>query len=315
MRGPSEKGERLWRNFELSLLDRQWDVIKTSWIAFIPLIEPPGKPPPTTLSSILEAIFPDGATEKGTITELLVERAEIPEIAFREAIYWLHKAVHVLGASEKHIEGGLPTWSLSAGYQCGFFSARSILAFHGIAVGEHEKTSFVFDLCRDTRTVSGERLADIGAFREDLAVRSMGYLFGHKEIWLLFQRLVRTVKKTPWPEDYISFYKALDSVDLSRQRHSLLYDLEFWVMDDLCDAVFSEPFRDVKRTGGGKDLFDPKSPNFSIALGLTLSQMAWQLFDSLCQRTNRLEAERELLERILSPERHPFFSDAVRAIV
>lgn len=306
--------EKLWRAFELLFLERRWDKIRDSWIAFVPLIEAGGKPPPEELllANALEALFPSGAPQKGAVSSLEgFPRAELPEIVLREAIYWLHKATHVLGASEKHIEDGLPTWSLSAGYQAAFFAARAVLAFHGIAVGEHDGASFVIDLCRDSRGVPSARMDSLGAFNEEVSFRSTGYLFGHKEIWSLFQRLLRIVKHTCWPEDYLVFYRELDLTDMSRQRHSLHYNLEYWVMDDLCDTVFDDAFANMAPTGAGKMMYQPKASNFSIAIGLTATQMAMQLFEGICELTNRLQAERELFQKVLNLDRHPYFAERI----
>src|ERR1700722_15905283 len=111
--------EKIWRAYEECFNPRRWNAIRASWPRFMGKpIEPPGSPPETTLSELLDqGGLISEVPEKNKITSRKHSRAEVPEIVFREAVYWLHKGLHVLGASETHIDLGLQTWSLSAAYQ------------------------------------------------------------------------------------------------------------------------------------------------------------------------------------------------------
>src|SRR5712692_8314285 len=125
--------ETNWNALEKSFDQRRWSSIRTSWPNFVGKpIDPPGCAPELTLSELLEGGgVMTGTPEKGKLTRVRHPRGEITEIIFREAVFWLHKALHVLGASEAHADMGLQNWSLSAAYHSAYFAARAIMAFFG----------------------------------------------------------------------------------------------------------------------------------------------------------------------------------------
>ncbi len=208
--------ERTWDLFEAAFGWRRWPSIRTSWPQFVGgAMQPSGRAPDVTLSGLLE----EGGVlmsvpEKGALTSTRHPRGEIPELVFREAVFWLHKALHVLGASEVHVEMGLPTWSLSAAYQSAYFAARSMLGFLGVSVAELKHVSVAADLCRDMQGVRPLKMARIGAFDENVEFRSLGVLFDHRQIWLLFRRILRTTSCTIWPEEWATFFSNVE-----HQRH------------------------------------------------------------------------------------------------
>jgi hypothetical protein len=240
-------------------------------------------------------------------------RTEIPSLVMREAIFWMHKALHVLGAAEAHIDYGLPTWSLSAAYQCGFFAARSVLAFLGVAVAEMQRVSIVVDLCRDMQGIRPARLSAVGAFDETVRFRSAGFLFDHRQIWLLFQRVLRVTSCPVWQIGWANYLAQESVASFTRQRHGLHYQLEYWVMKDMHQFVRSQDFRDVQITQTGRNLLDADRDNFSLAFGTMVTRMALGLFDDLCTLTNRLAEERAIVLLGICQERHPVFADALLA--
>lgn len=249
--------------------------------------------------------------ERGEFTTTPHPRGEVPEIIFREAVFWMHKALHVLGASEMHVDMGLPSWSLSSAYQSSYFAARSILAFFGVSVAEMQHISVVVDLCRDMQGMRPQRMAQIGAFEEEILFRSIGVLFDHRQVWRLFQRILRTASCTIWPEGWANYFAQLDLADLTKQRHGLHYQLHYWVLDDLHDFVHSSDFRNVAPTGTNRDLFDTEKLNFSLTVSTAMTRMALLLFKDICGHTNRLVEERSRMLNAFSIERHPLFSDTL----
>ncbi len=90
----SEK-DTAWEKLEASIVTRRWDAMRTAWIDFgIPTIEPPGSAPDTTLSIFLEDLAPFSGVESPEIVDTVVKISpgEVPDIIFREAVYWLHKS-------------------------------------------------------------------------------------------------------------------------------------------------------------------------------------------------------------------------------
>jgi HEPN domain len=107
-----------------------------------------------TISDMISELVTEPANRTGILQTFGFPVGEALHLLFREGVYWLHKALHVLGAAEIDADGGMPTWSLSSAYQSAFFSARSSMAFLGVAIAERAKTSYVVEFCRDMRTMS-----------------------------------------------------------------------------------------------------------------------------------------------------------------
>ena len=247
--------------------------------------------------------------EKSKFTNQLHPCGEVPEIIFQEAVLWMHKALHVLGASEVHIDQGLPSWSMFSAYQSAYFAARSILAFYGVSLGEYQHVSVVVDLCRDMRGMRPQKIADIGAFEKEIPFRSLGVLFDHRQTWQLFQRVLRISTCDIWPDGWASYFANLNMSELTRQRHGLHYHLDYWILEDLHDFIYSDIFNNVDPSGTGRELYNSDSDNFSLIAGYTMTKMALLLFKDLCPLTNRLAVEKETVMRSISFERHPLFSD------
>ena len=247
--------------------------------------------------------------QKGALTVASTLRGEVPELVFREAVYWMHKAVHVLGAAELHVESGLQTWSLSAAYQCAYFAARAILAFFGVSVAELNKISIAVDLCRDMQGVRPQRLSTEGAFGEQIEFRSVGILFDHRQVWQLLQRVLKASSCDVWPTGWCDFLSHADIATITKQRHGLHYHLTYWVVDDLHQFVYTDEFKKVKPQGAGRTLIEPEQSNYSLALGTMMTRMALKLFHDTSRLTNRLANERAAIAAGIGPNRHPVFSE------
>ncbi|HSH38933.1 MAG TPA: hypothetical protein VK993_09115 [Chthoniobacterales bacterium] len=307
--------ERAWQNFERSFNPRRWEPIRNSWADFIPLIDPPGSRPQVTLSDYVadNEVLVGVEMPVNKLVTRHVPRTEVPELVFREAVYWLHKGLHVLGSCEAEIQKGNPTWSLSSAYQSAYFSGRAVLAFLGVTVAEFRHVSAAVDICRDMHGVRPQRLESTGAFLEEIPFHTLGLLFDHRQLWQLFQRVIRVTNCHVWPADWANFLAMLDIANITRQRHQLHYRLEYWLMDDLFEFSYPEDFPDVAATGIGRELFETTRPNFSLILATLIARMALRLFEDLSQITERLSTERALLENGFSYDRHPFFADPLRA--
>ncbi len=298
----------------MSFHPRRWKAIRNSWVDFIPLIDPPGSRPKVTLSDFLEEteILAGVSRSLGKVTTVSVPRAEVPEIVFREATYCMHKALYVLGSSESHINMGMPTWSLPAAYQSAFFSARAIMGFLGVGMAEFHQASAAVDLCRNMQDLRPQRLVEIGAFSEEVPFHTLGVLFDHRQIWLLFQRVLRVTSCDIWPSGWANYLSLLDVGEITRQRHGLHYQVGYWVTDDLHQFIHPEDFPDVLPTGTGRDLFDNTRRNFSFILASIINGLAIRLFEDLGQVTTRLSDERTVVYNGFSIERHPLFADQLK---
>ena len=309
--------ERLWYELEGSLVSRRWDAVSASWSGQAPQIEPAGGAPSITLSRYLSesGIFADSLPEKHKLTHVRNSRDEVPSLVLREAIYWLHKAVHVLGACETQVNGGRLTWASSDAYQNAYFAARAIISLLGVAIAEVENSSIVIELCRDQKGMRPGKISELGAFEEQLHILSLGILFDHRQIWTIFRRVVRTTTRLNWSPELLSYFSNIDIALLSRQRHGLHYQVDYWIMPDMHEFIHSDAFRDVSPDASGRALFSPDRNNYTFTIAFTLTRLALMMFKDLCKLTNRLSGEQELFIRTLSSERHPVFSHSLREVL
>lgn len=305
---------RLWDKVEASIVRRRWDYIRGTWLKHLPIIAPAGAQPDRTIADLVGELVPDIPTTNNHVQEFSFPSGEIPALLAREAIYWLHKALHILGAAECHADGGMPTWSLSSAYQSAYFSARASMAFLGVGVAELEKVSFLVDVSHDMQLMSPREYAAVGAFSDDARFYTLGVLFDHRQIWHLYQRVLRVTTRVPWPEPLNSYLGQLNVAEITKQRHLLHYQLRGWVFDDLFDFVFAHEFDRTSPSGSGRTLFDSDKPEFTFVLAVALLRTALDPFVDICRYSNRLADEEALLIASLPAERHPILFERLQRI-
>jgi hypothetical protein len=305
---------RLWAQLESTLLQRRWDYLRETWLRHIPIINPPGAVPQRVLADLTSELVTMPAPQLGKLQSFTFPIGEVPELMFREGVYWLHKALHVLGASETHAAKGMPTWSLSSAYQSAFFSARASMAFLGLAISEVEKTSFVINLCRDMRLMSDRQYGTPGAFREEAQFYTLGILFDHRQIWSLLQRLLRITTRPPWPSELSTYIAQMNASDITKQRHNLHYQLLGWYFNDLYTFEFPSGFDDVQPTGSGRELFDTSISKFSFSFAAAILRIGLDPFLDICRYTNRLTDEKDRLTTCLIEERHPVLFEKLQLL-
>ncbi|NJK91884.1 MAG: hypothetical protein HC904_08695 [Blastochloris sp.] len=157
-----------------------------------------------------------------------------------------------------------------------------------------------------------DKVKALGAFEENAVFSSVGVLLDHRQMWMIFQRLLRVSRCDLWPDAWKNFFAQTDISELTRQRHGLHYNLKFWVMDDMHQLNYDESFRKVDSTGQGLSLFDKDNSNYSYVLAFTLVQMALSMMVDLSQETNRLKDEMALILTTFSSDRHPLHTDFLR---
>jgi hypothetical protein len=298
-----------WKLFEKSFTSRRWNLIAQACIDHIPN-DPPASLPTLTLTQYLttEEILVSRPT-KSVFTKIDTNLSSVPQIVISEALYWLHKSLHVLGAAEMHIASGLPTWSISSAYQAGYFAARSIMAFLGVGVAEYERVSIAVDLCVNMKGLRDTQITSRGgAYSSSIPIRSIGILFDHNRIWELFQRILSNTNCSSWPSEWSNYLVNIDMATFTHQRHGLHYTLPFWVEDDMVDFRNPLNFREVSATGSGTNLFDPSNTNYTVAVSCVLTQMALILFSDITRLTRRLDAHRDTFRRCFDNQRHPIYA-------
>lgn len=302
--------EANWKKFLNAFGYRKWSLLRGGWCDFDPVVGP-GQPPLPTLSGYLQSSGVMPGELKNRFTDTESPRESIPGITLSEAFYWLHKAIHVLGAAESNIQAGCPTWSLSSAYQAAYFAARSILGLLGVSTGELGRITVATDICRNIQGTKPQRLQELGPFLPDAHFRSPGFFFQQSHIWQLFQRVLRVSDIQAVPSDWTNFIIGLDSGDLTRQRHSLHYQVDYWVLDDMSTFQYPDDFMALPIRGTGSNLYDHTKPEFNLCVATLLIQFGLRLSRELAEVSQSFNLQHCQFGALALAARHPFYSETL----
>lgn len=296
---------------------RNWDGIRGGWLRVIPQVQAyasfqiPGSPPEFAVS---EVVGLEEALKNLRPGESL--RQEIPglrPVAFLESIYLFHKATHILGAAESELVAGMPSWSLSSGYQSAFFSAKSILGLMGLVSpefpGRQHRNALVDLWPRPLPLTAKQRHAGVTS-PDEAEIVWLNRQLGHKEIWLLFKRMMAVSAVSFWPESIFRYFRIVDVSSITQERNILHYGNIDWLLGDLHDFQFG--------TGMGTYAGRPEDSleslqvgqGLSLALAHVLLRLGMSLIKDLRENSNALEGEWGLVSRKFTPVRFPSYSAA-----
>lgn len=288
-----------------SVLKRDWVDLRSRWLSHIPEIQPEGSGLAGGLNSI------QGLEDLGSQALSAgepVDRVDLPgvrEAVLHEGIFFLHKALHVIGVAETAAVNGMATWSLGIAYQASVFSARAVLCFLGIDIFEANNKTIMIDCWTLGSIKKGAR-----GVKEELrtvSVRNLGHdRPDHRALWRILQRALRVARIDLWPELAFSKLRNIDEGIFARQRNALHYRSDFWVYEDLHSSLCPLNFGDL---GQHKDVLAGERKDFSMTLGLLLANLAAELMRDLCLSTNRLNRELALVDQCLVEGRHPLLMD------
>jgi hypothetical protein len=268
------------------------------------LIEPPGSQPDSPLSE-----FSGFVTVHQTLTaatpHALMEVPGLRETVFREALFMLHKASHVIGCAETQVRRGAKTWPMSEAYHGAYFAAKAISYLLGVAIVDFRDHIIVVDIWPADK---GRSRSLILSSPSDTSVDFdwMKVVYGHYQLWQLFQRLLELTTVDVWPRAYVTALSLLSTHDFAKQRNVLHYQDDAWIFDDLFEFVV-EPTFGVHRHGLHRALVYDEKSDFSLVLALVLFRLAYLLFDSITQVTNKLTAEKNMILNRLRPHYHPLY--------
>lgn len=283
--------------------DRRLADISGQWLTYINTISPPGSKPSTPLGDFISFdLAVQNLSLRARHTRTVVPG--LREIVFHEAIYFLHKASHVIGCSEIHANAGAHTWSLSQAYQGSYFAAKAICYLLGGLLAENDrKSGIVIDIWPDLTGTS-----DLGLVT-DTRVAFWFYKKrpGHVHMWQIFQHLLRVTKVDAWPREYVDALIALVPADFSQQRNILHYDGGSWIFDDLFEFVANDSYGVVKDRFINGFPYDEHS-DFTFVLAQIIFRMALLLLEEIRTVTNKIEPEMELINKRLTKIYHPYYA-------
>jgi len=281
---------------------REWSDISGYWLRYIDTITPPGSQP----SSVIEEFIGFETVARSLHGTSRHQRQDVPgfrQLIFHEAIYLLHKASHVIGCSETDALLGAHTWALSQAYQGSFFAAKSICYLLGGVLADYDRKTIIIDIWPGVgSSTSGTGLltdTTIEFFKNEKWV-------GHKEVWQLFQHLLRITKVNIWPAEYIDAIIALAPNDFAKQRNIIHYGGGKWVFDDLFEFTPNNNYGLVKRRFSSGFVYDEKG-DFTFVLAQVIFRMALLILGEITTLTNKLETEINIFNKRLNPNFHPYY--------
>lgn len=278
---------------------RDWEQIRSRWAEHIPN-KPPGSPPIESLGDQLE-------TGHSELTNRILAGADatydsvsgLKSAVFSESIFLLHKAVHVLGVAETNVKSGISTWSLSNSYQSSFFSTLALLGFLGVAVARVKNDYILMDLWPEQVRQKNQRRRKIDA-NEDIIRFIKIKSVGHKEIWSLFQRVVRASSLACWPQNFLGLVRNIPTKNIPRQRNMLHYQNHKWIYSDLhqwkIEPAFGTAIDSIENFAEDSD--------FSFVFAASLLRILMIHLESLTEITEKLEGEINLIRTAYMSPKH-----------
>ncbi len=289
---------------------KAWQVIKESWVAHVPSINPVGSPPSNQISEIPDVAsnavsVPKTGESKFSIEEMLGSR----EAVLHEGIFLLHKAISVSGATQFHSDNGFSTWSLSSGYHTAFFAVKSILCFLGVSLPRINNVDYVLDVWPKPEEISKNQLKKGIVPERKIKIIRMGSL-PHYRVWKIFQRVLFVSDIDLWDQEIVSFFKKIDENDFALQRNNIHYHNNHWKHNgDLATPSIITDFGKRNDVITYMQTMDVEDPDFSIILGFILIKYSYRLFSDMVSLTGVLQPELDAMNNVIASAYHNTYRD------
>lgn len=293
---------------ENHVLARRWSYMAGQWLSYLPILGPPGSRPDEPLSEFIG--FTQAAPQvEGQQVALFGDVPGLRQMVFREGLYLLHKALHVLGCAETDASAGFLTWSISEAYHSAFFGAKAILHLLGIAFPTYEpmSKSILIDIfSAGSNQANRKRLEKRKLDPSFISFVRLDYKLEHRHVWTLLSRALRVMQIEAWPAAYLKALRNLDVTTVSKQRNSIHYGNHEWLFDDLYNLLTSEGFGVHPDAIEQKLVYEHES-DFSLVLGIIICRLALLLIEDLARQTNKLTDEIKIIRSRLNSNFHPLY--------
>lgn len=285
---------------------RSWIDVRAMWLEHTAGARTAGAAP---ISSV-EDVIGFGDIAERTRSSRVPETAYIAGIhaaVLEEGLFLLHKAVHVTGAAEIHLERGICTWSLSEAYQGAYFGIRAILHLLGVALADYKGKTVIVDLWSEQTRLKAKKAVPLAHAQQDSLFVHFGKRMDHQDAWKVFQRLVGVARVPMWSERCVGILNQIDLQKLTRQRNQLHYHNCYWLLDDLYEYVTDTSFGRFAEEDELCDIMRSDREDQTIATAFVILRMALQMLESFQEVTNALRPDWDLVATSLSESRHPLF--------
>lgn len=289
---------------------RDWSKLREKWLSFIPSYNYPGETPAHEILDFvgLESIYLKTNSAPG---ELKMDVPLLRQEVLREGIYFVHKATHVCGAANIHVENGAITWGISSAYQSSFFALKGILGLLGLSFPRINQ-ALMIDCFPEEEKLSSKQRKRGEKPKQEFKFVTLPKL-SHKHMWQIFQRVLNVSNVEIWQSEVVEYLSNLGVDEFAEQRNSLHYKNNFWLLpEDLFKRVFDSSF------GIAKDLFSEKSydemrrrKDFSFIINYMLLKLAIDLIKDLGENATSINDEYNVILNTLAEGIHGRFLASV----
>jgi hypothetical protein len=214
--------------------------------------------------------------------------------ALWEAIYLLHKAAHVMRASQSHAAQGFRSWCLFDAYHGAYLAAKSVMGLLGVVIPQLDGQQTVIDLFPVVQ--EKPRKKDLLLGRESqFRILKTGQL-DQRNLWELFQRVLRMSTVQCASEGLVQSCVDLDWEDISRARNPYLYRATFWNLDDLHVEAAVAAFATPKYDNQGDLSLSIENEAFLLELCFTVFVIGRSMLKDLASEIAPMAQEFNLLQ-------------------
>lgn len=208
---------------------RDWEDIFNEFSVYLQDYPDLGMPPESSVDDLLFNIQSQ-LTVTGTNKEVKIEVPSIQLTMLRESIYLAHKACAIAHNISHDLAHGRATYPEVSAYNASMYLSKALCLSMGIwlpTVPINNKLWVVDCMSKPKRTF------------QTSAHLVPGQQLGHREVWMLLQRIFNTIKKMPFDAEIKSFITGLNLESFSKNRNTIFYSNCAWLYNDL-HLAFSE---------------------------------------------------------------------------
>lgn len=289
---------------------RDWENIREKWLSYIPDYDFPGQSPAHQILEFvgLNSIFQKTSASPGEYkTEVPLLRQEI----LREAIYFIHKATHVCGTANIHLENGVLSWGISSAYQSAFFALKGILGLLGLSFPRINSALMIDCFPAEEKLSSNQRKRGEKP-KPELKFVILPTLT-HTHMWQIFQRVLSVSKVSIWKPEIIDYLRNLNVSQFAEQRNSLHYINNYWLFpEDLYERIFDDSFG-IDNTLFNKEEYGSlhNRKDFSFILNYILLKFSYDLINDVGRYSTSVKAEYDLIQNTLLEGIHKRYLQSV----
>jgi len=275
---------------------RNWPQVVDAWAPFISALDP-ARFQFVPVSGVKELPDLQATLEKlpHSSVEVRVEPLSSAVAHLEETVFLTHKAANILCAAHDQAVGGLPTWSLATAYQAAMFASIACCGFLGVTLHAYVKKSFIVDFFPEpSKDLSRKALQGYRLGSEAHIIRFESTV-SHFHHWALFRRIIRTTTDIDFDEEIILLLDKVQDKLYAEQRNGLHYNHR-WQYDDLHKYIDAPGLLVPDSRKTYKEMFDPQSPGFSMALGTALVSLATTLLAGLSRSAPLLAEQHAKLQ-------------------